>query len=277
MQKIINFLISNRNTLLYLVLMVLALIFTIQSHNYHRSVWIHSTGNVQASLLGTRSNFYDYFNLADRNKRLMQENAYLRMQLLKTGDTALGSISSRIFQDSIPYTVHPARVIKNDYHRKDNFITIDIGSKQGVRPDMGVISAGGIVGLVDKVQGKYSRVISILNSNISLNAQVKGTNTIGSLTWSGDNPYVMNLVDVPRLAQIKKGDTILTGVQSRSFPPDILIGTIKNIKLIESGSRYEVEVTLFNDMTDLGYVNVIKKRDQEVIRKLDTITTSDEQ
>ncbi|MFT6096606.1 MAG: rod shape-determining protein MreC [Nonlabens sp.] len=251
--------------------MVVALSFTIQTHDYHLNSTIHSTGYVTGNLLNTRNGIFDYFDLKNQNNKLSEENALLRMQLLDIGDTLLGKESTFVFSDSIPYRIFPARVIKNDYYKSDNYITIDIGTDQGVRSDMGVISPKGIVGVVDKSSTQFSRVISILNSQVSLNAQIKGTATIGSLKWNGNDPYMMSLEDVPRLAKVSKGDTIITGRQSTLFPADILIGSIKNAELIENGSRYKIDVELFNDMTDLDYINVIKNRDRAALQVIDTL------
>lgn len=275
MQHIINFLINYRNLLLYLVLFSIAMVFTIQSHDYHRTTFIHSTGNVTGEILESRKNIYEYFDLDQQNDYLSEENAKLRMRLLALGDTLLGQESVLIFSDSLPYIVVPARVIKNDYDKLDNFITLDIGSFQDVAPDMGVITSNGIVGIIDVTGEKYSRVISILNSEMSLNAQIKGTSTIGSLTWDGSDPYRMNLIDVPRLARVQKGDTIVTGQQSTTFPPDIDIGIVERATLTDNGSRYDIEIRLFNDMTDLGYVYVIKKRDTKAIQVIDTLQTNE--
>jgi rod shape-determining protein MreC len=275
MQHIINFLIKYRNLLLYLFLMIVALVFTVQSHNYHRNSVIHSTGNITGQILETRSGIYDYFNLKKQNQALSQENARLRMRLLSAGDTLLGQETTLIFADSLPYQVIPARVIKNDYNKLDNFLTIDIGNQQDIEEDMGVISSNGLVGMIDVTGDNYSRVISVLNSAISLNAQIKGTSTIGSLTWDGNDPYLMHLLDVPRLARVSKGDTIITGQQSTTFPPDIDIGVIEDAQLVENGSRYDIEVRLFNDMTDLGYVYVIKNRDLESIQVVDTLKNNE--
>ena len=275
MQQIINFLIKYRNLLLYLFLMVIAFSFTIQSHDYHRNTAIHSTGYLTGNVLSTKTGIYDYFDLDDQNKKLSTENAMLRMKLLEISDTLLGEESTFLFTDNIPYKIFPARVIKNDFYKSDNFITIDIGSDQGIESDMGVICPTGIVGVVDRSTDQFSRVISILNSQISLNAQIKGTATIGSLKWDGNNPYTMSLEDVPRLAQVNKGDTIITGKQSTTFPPDILIGVIKDAKLTENGSRYKINVELFNDMTNLDYVNVIKNRDKAALHVIDTLGTNE--
>ena len=275
MQHIINFLIKYRNLLLYLVLFSVAMVFTIQSHEYHRTTFIHSTGNVTGEILETRKDIYEYFDLDQQNQYLSEENARLRMRLLALGDTLLGGESTLIFSDSLPYRVIPSRVIKNAYDKLDNFITLDIGSTQGIEPDMGVITSNGLVGIIDVTSADYSRVISILNSEISLNAQIKGTSTIGSLTWDGADPYKMSLIDVPRLARVKKGDTIITGQQSTTFPADIQIGVVENAVLTDNGSRYDIQVRLFNDMTDLGYVYVIKKRDREAIQIIDTLQVNE--
>jgi len=271
MQHIINFLIKYRNLLLYLILFSVALVFTIQSHEYQRTMFIHSTGNVTGALLEKRNTFYEYFDLDQQNEYLSSENARLRMRLLALGDTLLGSETTLIFSDSLPYKVIPARVIKNGYDKLDNFITLDIGSNQDIEPDMGVITSNGLVGIIDVTSADYSRVISILNSEMSLNAQIKGTSTIGSLTWDGSDPYIMNLIDVPRRAIVSKGDTIITGYQSTTFPPDIEIGVVENVVLVDNGSRYDIQVRLLNNMTDLGYVYVIKNRDKEAIQIIDTL------
>ncbi|PQJ31884.1 rod shape-determining protein MreC [Nonlabens arenilitoris] len=274
MQQIINFLIKYRNLLLYLSLLLIALVFTVQSHSYHRNSFVHSTGNITGSFLNSRNGIYEYLNLKDENDRLRKENALLRMKALVTADTLLGDETTFLFADDIPYRVFPSRVIKNGYSKRDNFITLDIGREQGVEPDMGVITTDGILGIIDISSSRFSRVISILNSEVSLNAQIKGSNVIGSLTWDGSDPYVMSLVDVPRLAKVTKGDTIVTGKQSTTFPPDILIGTIKDAQLVENGSRYKIDVALFNDMTDVGTAYVIKSRDVKPLHVIDTLTIS---
>lgn len=275
MQQILNFLIKYRNLLLYLSLLLVAFIFTIQSHDYHRNTVVHSTRSLTGSFLSSRSNIYDYFNLEEENEKLRQENALLRMKYLESVDTLIGDETTFVLANDSPYKVFPARVIKNDYTKRDNFLTLDIGSNQDIEEDMGVITTNGIVGVVDISNDRFSRVISILNSEISLNAQIKNSNIIGSLVWDGVDPYVMSLTDVPRLAKVKRGDTIVTGRQSTTFPPDILIGTIKNAELIENGSRYNIDVTLFNDMTDLGTAYVIKYRDRKAIQAIDTLTVID--
>jgi rod shape-determining protein MreC len=119
------------------------------------------------------------------------------------------------------------------------------------------------------VNSRFSRVISILNSDSQINAQLNKTNHFGSLIWDGKNPNIVQLVDVPRQAPVKEGDTIVTGGKSLIFPEGIPIGSVENFKLDQSQSYYNINVKLFNDMTNIGYVYVIENLDREEILELE--------
>ncbi len=88
------------------------------------------------------------------------------------------------------------------------------------KPDMGVINSAGIVGIVDKTSKNYATVVSILNIKSHINAKIKKSNHFGSLIWNGKNTGFVQLIDLPRLASVRKGDTIVTGGQSRIFPEE---------------------------------------------------------
>ncbi|MFP2997412.1 rod shape-determining protein MreC [Spongiivirga sp. MCCC 1A20706] len=272
MQQIFNFIFRNKNFLLFLVLFVLSLIFTIQSHSYHRSKFVNSANFLSGGIYGTFSNISEYFSLKSTNDELVEENLKLRKMLLIGQD----SLENEIVVDSISfdkqYVLVTTKVIQNDYNRRDNFLTIKKGQSHGIEPDMGVFNSKGIVGIVDKTSNGYSTVISILNSNSQINAEIKRTQDFGSLKWDGKSPYTVQLTDVPKRARIAIGDSIITGGQSTIFPKGINIGSIKDFKLDGSENYYEIEVALFNDMTNLGNVYVIKNQDREEIETLQNNT-----
>jgi rod shape-determining protein MreC len=99
--------------------------------------------------------------------------------------------------------------------------------------------------------------------------RIKKTNHFGSLIWDGKNTGFVQLIDVPRLAAIRKGDTIVTGGQSVIFPENINIGTIDKIYIDDQTNYYTLNVKLFNDMTNLGHVYIIKSKDREEIINLE--------
>jgi rod shape-determining protein MreC len=128
---------------------------------------------------------------------------------------------------------------------------------------------------VDKTSEKYATVVSILNRKSQINAKIKKTNHFGSLIWDGKNTGFVQLIDVPRLAAIRKGDTIVTGGQSVIFPENINIGTIDKIYIDNQTNYYTLNVKLFNDMTNLGHVYIIKNKDSEEIINLENQTKNE--
>jgi rod shape-determining protein MreC len=88
----------------------------------------------------------------------------------------------------------------------------------------------GLVGIIENTSPRYSTVISILNVKSRINAKIKKSNHFGSLIWNGKSTGFVQLIDVPRLASVRKGDTIVTGMQE-IFPENINIGTIEKYTL----------------------------------------------
>ncbi len=269
MQQIINFLIRNKHFLLFLFLLFLSLIFTIQSHSYHKSKFVSSTNFLSGGIYNWRHSITDYFRLQKENERLLQENERLHNQLSALGiDTVATRFIDTVSFDK-PYTYIKGRVIKNDYSKIDNYILVDKGENDSIKPDMGVITDKGIIGIIENTSKNYSRVISILNSNSRINAGFKKSNQYGSLIWNGKDPNIVQLETIPRQALIKEGDTIITHGRSTIFPRGIGIGTILNYKLDETKSYYHIDVQLFNDMTDIGFVYAIQNSDAVEIKSLE--------
>ena len=268
MQQIFNFIFKNSYRMLFLLLMVIALLLTIQSHSYHKSKVISSANFFTGGVYQMTNNVEGYFNLKVQNEELAKENARLKSLLFNIKDTTevpdLDAIKGGKKIDIII-----SKVIKNSYSNQVNFLTLNTGSNQGVKPEMGVINSLGIVGVVENTSANYCTVLSILNTESPINAKIKKSNHIGSLTWNGKNTGFVQLTDVPRLATVKKGDTIVTGAQSTIFPENIGIGTIEKIYTDNQTNFYTIDVKLFNDMTSLGHVYIIKNKDRDEIINLE--------
>lgn len=274
MQQIIFFFIRNKNFLLAGLLFFISVALTIQSHSYHRAKFVSSANFLSGGLFSAKSNVTDYFGLETENESLLEENSRLRQQLeaYKSGV----KIETRPVLEDSQYTFIPARVINNNYSRTKNNITIKAGSNTGVVKDHGVITTKGIIGIVNGVSPNYATVQSILNSNSQINAKLKKSEHFGFLRWNNVDPNVAQLEQIPRLAPIVKGDTIVTGGKSTIFPKGILIGTIEDYTL-GSDDSYIINVRLFNDMTNLKHVYVIENTHTEEIQLLEKETNDAEQ
>jgi rod shape-determining protein MreC len=270
MQQIFSFIIKNSNRLLFLLLLGISLSLTIQSHSFHKSKVISSANFLSGGVYERINSFEEYLHLKEQNEELAVENANLKSLLFKTQDT-LKAPNLDSLKGVLPKDIIVSRVIHNSYNVYDNFLTLNSGTKSGVKPDMGVINSLGIVGITDNVSTNYSTVVSILNVKSQINAKIKNSDHFGSLIWDGKSTGFVQLIDVPRLAAIRKGDTIVTGGQSVIFPENIGIGTIDKIFIEEKTHYYTINVKLFNDMTNLGYVYIIKSKDNEEIKNLEKL------
>jgi rod shape-determining protein MreC len=274
MQQIINFLIKNSYKLLFLLLLGVSLTLTVKSHSYHRSQYINSSNAVSGYTYNQISSVKDYFGLRQKNDDLARENARLKEILFNKKDTILES--KIVVPDELSnFVVRRAKVIKNSYSKQENFLTLDRGAFEGLKPDMAVISDRGVVGIIEKTSKNFATVISILHTKNPLNGKIKNSDHFGSITWDGKNAGYVQLIDVPKLATLKKGDTIVTGAQSAIFPENIPIGKIDRIFEEKATNKFVINIRLFNDMTSLGYVYIVENKKKKEKQDLETETEKD--
>ncbi|WP_431137339.1 rod shape-determining protein MreC [Psychroserpens mesophilus] len=270
MQQIINFVIRNKTSLLFLLLFFVSIALTIQSHSYHKSKFINSANFFTGGIYETASNVSNYFDLKTQNEILVEENNKLRSQILNDLDSNFVS-TSKIDSTSYSgyYKTQTAKIINNNYSASKNYLTLNKGKKHSIKEDLAVVTSKGIVGIIDNTSNGYARVLSILNTKSRINAQLKSSNHIGSLIWNAKSSAIVQLTDISKFAPVKQGDTIVTGGQSSIFPQGIPIGVVDSFVLDISGDTYNIDIQLFNDMTNLSHVYVIENLDAEEIKRLE--------
>lgn len=256
MLQIVNFIIRFKAGLLFLLLASIALFLTLKANTYHHTKVVSATNSVSGWWFEKSNSVAQYFYLATENTRLVEENALLRAFLFTHNQTETTLPDSLEFIH--PFEVIPAQIISNSYRKPNNYLLLNKGLDSGISQDMAVISSKGIVGIVEESSANYGRIISILNTHISINASLKNSFHFGSLRWNSTSPYHTQLQDIPRSAELKIGDTIVTGGNSLIFPEGIPIGKINSYFLNDNEGYYQIEVELFNDMTSLGNVYVLK-------------------
>ena len=262
MQQIAYFIEKYKYFLLFLLLEIIALGFTIQSHSYHKSQFFNSANTISGGLLEKSTSIFEYSVLKKDNLRLSEENARLR-SLITNDSLQIANLDSL----EIDNKFISAKVIQNSYTKRNNILTINKGSSDGISIDMGVVNSTGIIGVVNKVSKNYATVLSVLNSNSKINARLKKNNYFGTLTWNGQSYKFSQLLDIQRQADILVGDTIVSGGKSILFPDNIPIGVVNNFDATNK-SYDNIEVELFMDMSNIGYVYVIQNINKEEILEL---------
>lgn len=271
MKNLINFLIRYSYIFLFIALEIVA--FTLISNNksYQRSVILSSSNALAANMYSLSNNVVDFFNLRTANNNLSEENTELKNEIIELRNL----LASRQAEssDSLQYRIPPemqyrfiqAKVIGNTTNKVLNYITLNKGNANGVRPDMGVVSNRGVVGIVKTVSEHFSTVIPLLNPRFQLSCKFKNDNYVGSLQWQAEDYRFSNLMDIARHVEINNNDTIVTSGLTRTFPEGIPVGTIEEFHINESDPYYTIKMRLMVDFRTLTHVSIIdfKYADEE--------------
>lgn len=271
MRNLIVFLTRNYYIILFLFLETISIFFLIQNNHFQRAHFLNSSNAISGSIYETYSDITDYFGLKKVNKKLAEENVLLRNQLRRSftyETTASFKVNDPLHKQQYVYLV--AKVVNNSTNRKKNYLTLNAGSKQGVKTEMAVICSDGIVGIVRDVSDNFCSVMSVLHDNTRIPVNIKKFGENAILTWNGNDEWHASMERIPSHLQLSKGDTVVTSSYSSIFPEGIKVGTIENFEKIAGNTFYNVTIKLSTDFSRLSYVNVVNnlmKDEQTTLEK----------
>ena len=221
---------------------------------------------------GVSENISDYASLRTENRHLAEEILRLTETITRLEEEAAAAAAC----DSADYTAAwrgkyefiPAEVIKNSVNKQHNYLIIGKGSDDGVRPQTGIITSRGVIGIVDAVSRHYSYAISFLNSDSSISARIGKDGAAGPMAWDGKGSGNALLREIPLQVKFEEGDTVYTSGFSTIFPPDIPIGRITGSRIV-NGATFEIKVSLFQDFSSVRHVCLVRNRDLDEIMSLE--------
>ena len=264
MRNLIAFFKQYSHWVVFLLLEVVSVVLLFQYNSYQGSVWFSSANAVTGKIMEIDAWIGPFFSMGDanqdltaRNIQLEQEVAALREQVaeLQRRDSTWQPSS----QDKLlsAFKTIPAKVVGNSVSRPDNLITINKGTADGVRPDMGVACGTGVVGIVYMASAHYAVVLPVLNARSNISCAIRGRGYFGYLHWNGGLSDQAFVDDIPRHAKFEEGDTIETSGYSDVFPPGILVGHIMKSHDSKDALSYRLQVKLSTDYARLRDVSVI--------------------
>jgi rod shape-determining protein MreC len=264
---------------LFILLEVLALVMVFSFNSFQKATYLNSANRLTGKIYDTYHSVTGYFGLTKINRELAQENARLRMYIENQPEFVANtdSIFLNFSEFDSVYRFIPAQIISNSVNRPFNYLTLNKGRKHGIKPDMGIISARGIVGVVGQVSESYAMGLSVLNQRWSISAKLKKNGYYGSLIWDGMDYRVASLTEIPLHVDIAVGDTVVTSGYSSIFPEGILVGTINNFSKPDGENYYMVEVKLSVDFKSVSYVEVVEIKTRTEIDELDKMLRDDRQ
>lgn len=263
MHNLLDFVRKYSYFFLFMLLEVTSLALLFRFNSYQGSVWFSAANSAVARIDGLYGNTLAYINLNEVNKdltarniQLQREAELLRSQLHQfTKDTTL---TEQIMHEKLKdYTMIPATVVSNSNERDNNYLVIDKGTIDGIKPEMGVVGGGGVVGIVYLTGPHHSLVIPVTNRKSSISCRVRGQSYFGYLQWDGSSMRRAYVDDIPRYARVKKGEAVETSGYSSVFPPGIFVGRIRSISNSPDGQSYKLDVTLGTNFANLRDVEVV--------------------
>lgn len=267
MQRILNALVRYRNSLLYIVLLGVCLLFLNRKSSFHQNQFENYSLYLSQSLYNWTHQIGSYFQLKKINKALLQENQLLKGLEIQSNDVLLypdNFSEKRRFR----FDIKTANVIKNSFLNQRNYLILDKGRADGIQTETAILSNKGIVGITKSVSENYTSVISILNQDLKINVRLKNGGAFGALSWKGTNPQKFVVEDVVMNASLEIGDTIVTGGMSSYFPLGIPVGTISSYDRNSKNGYYTIDVDLFEDPSQVYYVYILTNEDKEEINTL---------
>ncbi len=212
----------------------------------------------------------EYIHLRENNENLAKENSALRGMLR---DAYYVSDSTRVrVADSVhfqQYSFITAKVINNSVNHRNNYLTLNRGRLQGVKPEMGVITSNGVVGIVRQVSDHYCTVMSLLHKETLVSAMIKRNKFFGPLSWDGEDPSIAVLKEIDKAVPVQIGDTIVTTSFSSIFPAGIMIGKIVEDKVNPGSNSHLIRVKLSTRFDNLSYVSIVDNLMKDEQRELE--------
>ena len=273
MNQLFQFLIRQRIILLFVLLELINVWSIFKYDDFQHVIYLNTTNRWAASLLATSREIKTYHHLGEVNQELALENTRLRQEIFK-----LSAIKQP--ESKVPYFVSSAmlnryapvasKVIDQSTQMSQNYLTIDKGLVDGIKPGMAVISSTGVVGKVMSCTSNLSLVVSVLHIENNVSAKIKSTGELGYIKWPGIQTEVVEMMDVSKYKKVLKGDTIVTSDYNVVFPPNIPIGIVAKVGLEKDETFHNIKVMLLTNFSTLKYVYVIKNHllDQQI--KLET-------
>ncbi len=252
---------------LFIILEVLALVMLVRYNFYHRTSYNYLANEIGGYVHSLTSEWQEYVYLKEVNLDLSVQNATLKNKLFEY-KSKLDEVWEKVDQtDSTDFVFMKGKVVYNSVNTRHNYIILDVGIKDSIKPDMGVVAGNNVVGVVQSVTENYCRVLSLLNTDLRISAKIKKNNYYGSMYWDGNNPRQASLYDIPFHVELNKGDTIITSGYSSIFPEGLDIGTVSDFEL-KDGMFNKVNIDLFTDFKQLFHVEIVKNINKAEVKFL---------
>jgi len=245
--------------LFFALFQIIALSLYIRYLSFPKNQYLTTASAVTGKILEAENDVTKHFNLSKNNSALQLENIKLRNKIPQSFyqlGRNLYMIEDTVYKQQYQYI--PATVINSSVTRRNNYFTIDVGSKQGIKREMGVFSDKGVVGVIHNVSEHYSVVKTVLTKDINIDVTIEPIGLFGFLKWDGHDPKKGSVTGISNDLKIKRWSRVVTKGGSGIFPKGMPVGKVYETKPVEGEPLWDVVVKFSENFRTLQRVYIIK-------------------
>ena len=187
--------------------------------------------NIGLGIRGIWLGYLDLVHVRQQNADLKTEMERLRLEQASVAEDAKqGQRLQQLlgFKERYIYKTLPAQVIGTAGTEQSRILYIDKGSKDGLEPEMPVVTADGVVGKLKDVFPHISQVLEISDTTSGVGALLQTTRIRGVL--KGSSVGEVQMINVSPDERIKPGEIVLTSGGDQIFPRGLPVGTVERVQ-----------------------------------------------
>ena len=271
MNNLLKFIQKYSSFFLFLGFQLICFVFLFSSVNsYHHVSFANSSNIIAGGVYEASSNVSGYFHLSSEVEQLRIQNADLKKKLAGhkalTGEEFTSVDDTNYLQQ---FDFLNAKIISSSKNGRKNSITINKGTQDNVRPEMGVVGTKGIIGITTSSSRYYTYIKPLIHEDFILEVIHEKSKSFGFVKWTlSDDWRTATVVDIPNYAEVIPGDKILTRGSNGLFPMGEMVGVVLSAEDIPGDVYLKVKIKLAEDFSNVYNVevidNVLKKEFEEL-------------
>jgi len=213
------------------------------------------------SILERVASLQSYFHLREKNSELRQKNIQLMLQNSKLQEAWHENERLRemlAFKQRSELKLLPCKVIGENVETLSRAVILDAGQKDGLKKNMAVLTADGLVGKVFSVTANHSVIQLLEDKQFRVSATIQRSRVRGIVKWQGVGEVV--LAEVPKRSDVEVGDRVITSGLSTIFPASLDVAEVIDVNDEKQGMFMTVKLKAVVDFAKLEEVFVVLMR-----------------
>lgn len=220
-------------------------------------------GYVSSAVDGFTDYFTEFDRIVDENAMLRETNNRLQDKISAAEETE--QMNEWLFtflelkREHTDYKLQPATVTGRESGNYKKVYILDKGSAQGIEVNMPVITADGIIGHIVDVGTDWSKVVTVLESGVSVGAYVERSGEIGVVSGNFDlaGEGLCEMKYLSAESDVKEGDRIISSGYGSVYPRGLAVGYVESVEKDAASRSVTVKIRPSADLGDASRLMIL--------------------